>query len=416
MEGDVLITEGRIAALGPNLTVPPATRLLDASGLFVLPGLVQGHVHLGHRLFRGWIPPEPEPWRAPHLLALEAGHSEETAYWSTLQGAVECLRSGTTTVAEFGLPVASEGVFRAVLDAGIRATVGMPLRDSVGLGHLPGNRVKEALESALDLFRRWNGAARGRIRVSMNPESMETASPALWEQACAAARASKAPLHTHLSGKPGSTAEIDLLAAAGALEPGLIAAHGVHLDGAILDRLGAGTIGLIHCPSSEAKCGFGAADLSRWRGKAVVRLGLGCDGIAGLTGLDLWEELRTAMVLQESAHGPGGWSAREALEAATLGGAGALGLAEELGSLEPGKSGDLVVLDLSGSGGYGLLEDSVYAQVVTGAGRDSVRWVVVDGEVVVEKGFLPHLDPDALLRKPAEAAALLRRALPRTAP
>jgi cytosine/adenosine deaminase-related metal-dependent hydrolase len=90
-----------------------------------------------------------------------------------------------------------------------------------------------------------------------------------------------------------------------------------------------------------------------------------------------------------------------------------LGLAEELGSLEPGKAGDLVVLALPGPDHGSLADDSLYARVVAGAGRDSVRWVVVDGEVVVEKGFLPHLDPEALRRKSEEAAVLLGRGRPR---
>jgi 5-methylthioadenosine/S-adenosylhomocysteine deaminase len=138
----------------------------------------------------------------------------------------------------------------------------------------------------------------------------------------------------------------------------------------------------------------------------------GATALGGITGFDFREELRTTMVLQDSAHGAGRWSAQETLEAATLGGAGALGLAEEVGSLEPGKAGDLVVLDLPGPDHGYSGNDSLYARVVAGAGRDSVRWVVVDGEVVVERGFLPHLDLVALRRKSAESAVLLRRGGP----
>jgi 5-methylthioadenosine/S-adenosylhomocysteine deaminase len=421
VEEDVLITDGRIAAIGRNLETPPATRLLDARGLHVLPGLIQGHVHLGQSLFRGLAEDRTLlSWLRDRIWPLEAAHTEESAYWSAMLGAADCLLSGTTTVQEIGLVRGMNGVFRAVLDSGLRAVAGKCLMDT-GAG-VPARLAEDAargLAEAEELHRRWHGEGRGRIRGAVCPRFILSCSPRLWDGAVGMARSLGAPVHTHLLESREEEASVrealgrsqmEFLDELGVLDADLRVAHAVWLGERELDVLGDRRLGIVHCPSANLKLGSGIADLVFLRSRANLTVGIGTDGAPCNNDMDVLEEMRLAALLAGFKRGPGAFRAEEALELATVEGARAIGLGDELGSLEPGKAGDLVVLDLDRPQTFGPERVSVYDRVIYAAGRDAVRWVVVDGEVRVDAGHLPHLDPEALRRRPKEEIrALLAR-------
>ena len=419
---DVLITDGRIAAMGPRLEVPPATRVLDATGLHVFPGFIQGHVHLGQALFRGLAENrELLSWLRDRIWPLEAAHTEESAYWSAMLGAADCLLSGTTTVQEFGLVRGMEGVFRAIRDSGLRAVAGKCLMDS-GDGVPPTllEDPKASLEEAEALFRRWDGAEEGRIRGEINPRFLLSCSRELWEGTAALAGRLGAPVHTHLleSRREEEAArerlgmgQVEFLDRTGILDTDFRVAHGVWLTDWHLEILAGRRMTVVHCPSANLKLGSGIADLPFLRSQENLAVGIGSDGAPCNNDMDVLEEMRLAALLQQWKNGPGSFTARETLELATIEGARALGLESEIGSLEPGKRADLVVLDLGRPATFGAEAVSVYDRVVYAAGRDAVRWVVVDGEILVENGGFPHLDEEALRKRPTEEVRdLLARA------
>ncbi len=413
VDGDVLVTDGRIAAVGPDLVPPPATRVLEARGLHVLPGLIQGHVHLGQALFRGLAEDrELLSWLRDRIWPLEAGHTEESAYWSAMLGAADCLLSGTTTVQDIGIVRGMEGVFRAVRDSGLRAVAGKCLMDA-GEGVPPAllEDTGSALEEAEALHAKWHGAAGGRITGALCPRFVLSCSRALWEGTVERARRLGAPVHTHLLESRREEAEVravlgtgqmEFLDAAGVLDTDLRVAHAVWLAEPHLEILAGRRLGIAHCPTSNLKLGSGIADLPFLRGRENLAVGIGADGAPCNNDMDLLEEVRLAALLQGVKHGPGAFRAEEALELATIEGARALGREDDLGSLEPGKAGDLVVLDLARPATFGPERVSVYDRVVFAAARDAVRWTVVDGEVLVENGRLPLLDEEALARRPGE--------------
>ncbi len=421
LRGDVLVTDGRIAAVGPDLAVPPATRSLDAGGLHVLPGFVQGHVHLGQSLFRGLAEDrELLSWLRDRVWPLEASHTAESAYWSGMLGAADCLLSGTTTVQEIGLVRGMEGIFRAVRDSGLRAVAGKCLMDA-GDGVPPAllEDPAAALEEAEDLFRRWDGEEDGRIRGAVCPRFILSCSPLLWEKTGEMSERLGAPIHTHLLESEAEEravraalgrGQMEFLNEVGILGRDLRVAHAVWLGEPQLEVLGGRPLRIAHCPSSNLKLGSGIADLRRLRDAENLAVGIGADGAPCNNDLDVLEEMRLAALLQQLKQGPGRFRALEAVEMATVDGARAVGLGPELGSLEPGKAGDLAILDLERPQSFGPEAVSVYDRIVYGAGRDAVRWVVVDGEVVVEKGTLPHLDLGHIMtRAGEEVRALLAR-------
>jgi cytosine/adenosine deaminase-related metal-dependent hydrolase len=421
-EADVLVTDGRIVHVGKGFDVPPATRLLDAQGLVVLPGFVQGHVHLGQSLFKGMAEGlHLLPWLRERIWPLEAAHTDESAYRGAMLGAADCLLSGTTTVCDIGLVRGMEGVFRGIRDAGLRAVAGKCLMDG-GEG-APAALVEEAgaaLGEARDFLERWAGEARGRIRGAVCPRFILSCSPGLWEGAVSLSRETGALLHTHLLESEAEEASVvetlgagqmETLDALGFFDAAPCIAHGVLLDDRRLEILGGRALGVVHCPSANAKLGSGIADLPRLRSHPSVSLGIGCDGPPCNNDLDVLEEMRLAALLQGLRGGPGAVSAHDILEAATIGGARALGLGDVAGSLEPGKAGDLVVLDLERPATFGADGVSLYDRILYAAARDAVVWVVVDGEILVERGTFPHLDAEEIrIRADEEARNLVSRA------
>src|SRR5690606_41146385 len=140
-------------------------------------------------------------------------------------------------------------------------------------------------------------------------------------------------------------------------------------------------------------------------------LGIGCDGAACNNDLDVLQEMRLCALLQQYRQGPGKFSARDAVELATIEGARALGMDARIGSLEPGKAADLCIWDLARPGSFGAPDVDPYTRLVYGAARDALTTVVVAGEVVVDGGKLVTIDDEALPRRPREEITrLLARA------
>jgi cytosine/adenosine deaminase-related metal-dependent hydrolase len=278
----------------------------------------------------------------------------------------------------------------------------------------------QGLAEARDQHARWHGAAGGRIETELCPRFILSCSRALWEGTTALAHELQLPIHTHLLEHPCEEHEVrDVLGVGemeffdelGVLDCDLRIAHGVQFTERHGEILAGRSLGIVHCPSSNLKLGSGIAHLGVLAAIPGVRLGLGCDGAPCNNDMDVLEEIRLAALLQGVRQGPGRMSARAALELATIEGARALGLQDRIGSLEVGKAGDLVVLDLERPATFGPEGVEVYDRIVYAAARDAVQHVVVDGKLLVDRGRLVQFDEEALRRRPAEAIRdLLRRA------
>ena len=423
LSGDLLIEDGRIVALGTALD--PASvagaRVIDAAGKAVLPGFVQGHVHLGQALLRGLAEGrELLDWLRERIWPLEAAHDHESAYWSGMLGAADCLLSGTTTIQEIGLVTHMEAIFEAIRDSGLRAVAGKCLMDT-GLG-VPEALLEDpdaALAESAELHARWHGAEQGRIHVELCPRFILSCSQTLWEGTAELAARLGIPVHTHLLEHPREEDEVvavlgrgqmEFLDETGILDTDLRIAHGVQFGPKHAEILAGRSLRIAHCPSANLKLGSGIADLAFLRSTPGVSVGIGTDGAPCNNDMDILEEIRLAALLQSLRQGPGRFSGRDALSLATIDGARALGLEHEIGSLELGKAGDLVVLDLERPATFGPVGVDIHDRIVFAAARDAVCWVVVGGRVLVDHGRLPGFDEEALAKRPAEAiAAVLER-------
>lgn len=419
-EADLLAMDGRIRAVSPALEPPPGARVLDAAGCWVLPGLIQGHVHLGQTLFRGLAERRRLlPWLAERIWPLEAGHDDESAYWSTMLGAAECLLSGTTTVQDIGIGPGARGLMEGLRDSGLRAVAGKCLMDG-GEG-LPA-RLAEATEATLaeteTIGDEYHGAGGGRLSYVLNPRFVLSGSDALWRGVRELAERRGWPIHTHALEQREEVAAVRALKAGrdeveyfddeGILDRDLRIAHGVQLTGDHLRRVRGRRFSVVHCPGSNLKLGSGIADVVAIRG-AGVPVGIGADGAPCGNDLDPWFQLRLAALLQHLHNGPESFSGLDALRLATSEGAEAIGLGAVAGSLEPGKGADLVVLSRDRPESWAPRADP-HDRLAYSSSRADVRHVVVAGEVLVEDGRLTRLDLDQIRRR-ADAAleAVLER-------
>ncbi len=424
---DLLLTDGRIAALGRGLAVPAGARVLELAGHLILPGLVQGHLHLGQTLFRGLAENRALlPWLRERIWPLEAAHDDETAYASGRLGAAECLLGGTTAIQEIGIGPGIEGLLAAIAESGLRATAGKCLMDA-GEG-LPARLCEPAAASlahAVELGERFEREGGGRLRAVLNPRFALSCSDGLWREVVAVSAERGWPVHTHaLEQRAEGRAvrrekqgrdEIEYFSDLGLLERDLRIAHGVWLRPRHFERLAGRRFGVVHCPGSNLKLGSGVAPVVALR-RAGIPVGIGADGAACNNRLDGWSELRLAAQLASVRSGPGSLSGLEALRLATSEGAAVLGLAGEIGSLEVGKRADVTVLRTDLPELAGAADVDPHDRVAFGASAAAVRHVTVDGELLVEDGQLVRWDLRELLEtaRTATSSLLARAAIVRS--
>ena len=417
---DLLVSGGRIAAIGSGIDAPPGARVVDADGCAVLPGLVQGHLHLGQTLFRGLAEERRLlAWLRERIWPLEAAHDAESARASALLGAAECLLGGTTTIQEIGLGPEAAALLDGIAASGLRAFAGKCLMD-VGDG-LPA-RLAEPTDACLreseELGERFERAAPGRLRYVLNPRFALSCSEPLLRGVAQLSERRGWPIHTHALEQRDETAavrratggrdEIELFRDLGLLDRDLRVAHGVWIERRHWRELARRRFSVVHCPSSNLKLGSGIARIAGLR-RAGIPVGLGADGAPCNNRLDAWTELRLAAQLQAVREGPGALRGLEALRLATSEGARALGLDGEVGSLEVGKAADLVVLGLERPELVVAPGVDPHDRIAFGASPAAVRHVAVAGELLVEDGRLTRLDLGAILEEGARAAARVAR-------
>ncbi|MBI4603211.1 MAG: amidohydrolase family protein [Planctomycetes bacterium] len=437
-DGAVLVRGDRIAAVGRGRDIggrpeegrgPRSLSRLDLGDAALLPGLVNAHTHLELTILRGRCEEvEFFPWirrvTEARFRKLEAADLVSSARW----GALEAVRGGVTTVADTG---DAHVVLQALADSGLR---GIAYQEVFGPDERECHERLKALETALDAAR---GLATPRARVGISPHAPYTVSAALFREAARLALERRLPMAIHAA---ESRAERDLLregagpfaaflagrgisvqargvstlrhlADNGVLEARPLLIHAVHTGVEDWDLIRDSGCSVAHCPKSNAKLCHGIAPVLEWLARGL-KVGLGTDGPAGNNGCDLLEEARFGALLQRARPGASvedirRLDARAVVRLLTLGGAEALGLDAEVGSLEPGKLADLTAVRLAGPqlepGG-----DPETTIVFAASARDVVL-TVVGGRVLFHDGRVATIDEDAARAALQRAAVKLGR-------
>jgi 5-methylthioadenosine/S-adenosylhomocysteine deaminase len=272
-------------------------------------------------------------------------------------------------------------------------------------------QTAKSIDESIAIARRWHGRANGRLRAAFAPRFAISCSRELLEAVGKLAIEHRLVIHTHASENLDEIAliklrtgrkNIDYLAETGLASKHLCLAHCVWVDEDEQALIAERDVKVLHCPGSNLKLGSGLAPVVEMRAKGIS-VSLGADGAACNNHLDMFEEMRLAAVLQSVRHTPGALTARDVLTMATREGARALGLQDEIGSIEAGKRADLILVDAQGPDPYSTI---VYAS----RGTD-VRTTIVDGEVLIDEFQPTRWDlKEIAATARAEATALASRA------
>jgi len=408
----VAIRDGRIIDCLPTAQAEQqyqADRHQQLATHALIPGLVNAHTHNAMSLMRGLADDLPlMTWLQDHIWPAEGKHvSADFVHDGAELAMAEMLRGGTTCFSDmYFFP---EVTGRLADRVGMRAVLGMIVID------MPtpyGSGPEDYLDKGLALHDAWRNHP--HINTVFAPHAPYTVSPQWLERIRVLADQLDTRIHMHVHETAGEVMEsiattgqrpLERLDRLGLLNPSLIAVHMTQLNSDELDRIAETGVHVVHCPESNLKLASGFCPVHEMQRRGI-NVAIGTDGAASNNDLDLLGEVRTAALLAKAASGnAAALPAHRALRMATLDGARALGLEEEIGSLTPGKYADLCAIDLSG-----LESEPLYnpvSQLVYTSQRDKVSHVWVAGRLLLNERRLTTLDEaDILVRTRAWQARI----------
>ena len=413
--GAVSVRDGRIVSVGDEPSSPHDT-VIDAEGAYLLPGFIQTHVHLCQTLFRGYADDMPLlEWLRTRIWPMEAAHTPSTLRASARLASAELLLSGTTTALTMETVHDTDIVFETLDEMGLRAVVGKCMMDADR--QVPARlleKTRDSIDESIALGRRWDGKGGGRLRAAFAPRFAVSCSRELLEAVAALATRDRVIVHTHASENrdevevvrqlSGGLTNLEYLAAVGLATPHLCTAHCVWVSEAERALLAERDVKVMHCPSSNLKLGSGLAPIAEMRAQGIS-VSLGADGAACNNRLDMFEEMRLAATIQAVRRHPGALTARDAVWMATREGARALAMEAEIGSIEPGKRADLILINRDRV--HQAPDPDPWSTLVYASRGTDVRMTMVDGQVLVRDYSLSNQDAQAITAEARQAAVTL---------
>ncbi|KAA3619880.1 MAG: 5'-deoxyadenosine deaminase [Calditrichaeota bacterium] len=404
LRADILIEDGIIVKIG---TIPgnPNYTTIDCSRLIILPGLIQTHTHLCQTLFRGQADDlQLLPWLKEKIWPLESGHDAATMRISARLGIAEMVKSGTTTIQDMGATRFYDEVFDEARMSGIRLCGGkcmMDLKESVPQFLL--EDTKSSLRETERLIATWHGSEKNRLRYSVAPRFAVSCTPELIRESAALARQMDCSLHTHASENRDEIALIEartklsnihFLQKHGFTGDDVTLAHCVWLQENEMEVLEQTKTSVAHCPASNLKLASGFApivDLLRHD----ICVSLGTDGAPCNNNHDMFFEMRLAALIHKPRYGADAITAHDVVKMATIEGARALNLHDEIGSIEVNKKADII--GISDTAIHSTPSNDVYSKIVYSMSGHDVDFNMVDGTFLMQNRELQTMDEAEIL-------------------
>ncbi|MFX1368493.1 MAG: amidohydrolase family protein [Promethearchaeota archaeon] len=428
--GSIFIEDGKVKEVGKTgeLQNPKADRIIDAKGMIVMPGLIDTHVHLSQALIRGCADDVSlVDWLKRYVWVLQGNFEGEDGRVSAELCMAEMIRTGTTSYIDCMIHTryGFDNIAKSVEEVGMRAALSKIIMDSTGYADSPDimypGMVEERDACLLEtdqMHKKWHGKADGRIEVWYGLRSLGAVTPDLFQEVVRLAREKKTRMTMHLGEVVNDVRYVrhnfnqsltEFAEAMGLLTPDMVFAHGIHFDDKDLERLARYKANVSHCPSSNMKLASGFARVPEML-KMGVPVSLGCDGGPSNNTYDMVREMRLAALIHKAkADDPLVVPAETVIEMATLGGAVAMGIDDKVGSLEPGKMADIILInmrDLSFTPNSNPVSNLVYA----GSGY-AVDTVMVNGRLLMQNKKLLTLEEDQVMERAVNHShALLERA------
>jgi 5-methylthioadenosine/S-adenosylhomocysteine deaminase len=406
-DGAVAIRNDEILAVGKREELTArydATRTIDAHGRIVMPGLINSHAHAAMSLFRGIADDlSLDDWLHKFIFPAEARNvTPDFVAWGTRLGILEMLRGGITEYAD--MYYFEDEVARVTKEAGMRGVLGETIIDFPA----PDNKTTDAAFAYTQKYLdHWKNDP--LIKAAVAPHSIYTCSEKTLQDSAALARKNSSPILIHIAEAPfelelsrakhGLT-PVAYLGKIGVLGPDVLGAHCIWVNAADIATLAHYGVGCSHNPSSNMKTAAGVMPVLEMR-EAGIAVGLATDGAASDNDQDLFEEMDLATKLQKiSRMDPRALPAEQVVEMATIEGARAIHLEKQIGSLEPGKKADLIIVDVNAPHATPMY--SVYSEIVFALKANDVRTVVIAGRVIMEEQKMLTLNEEEILKKANE--------------
>lgn len=409
-DGAVAIQDTGIVAVGPSAEIESvfdAATVIDARDKLVMPGLINAHTHSPAVIFRGLTEDmRLEPWLQKSWRFESKFVNAENVRTGARLAQAEMIRSGTTAALDmYWFP---EVMARVAQQTGFRLMTG-PVW--LNLPNAPdGVPMEQRTARGREFLQEFRGDP--LLTCVVQPHSTYTVSKELLQEAWALANEFGVWFNTHCS---ETTAEVEMvkhnagatppryLDSLGILSDHTILAHCIHLPPDEIDLFAARGVTVAHCPISNLKLAAGIAPIVPLQ-RAGVPVTLGTDSAQSSNDLNLWNDLRLAPILQKTVHGdPTRMPAPDMVKMVTCDAARHLGLGANIGSLEPGKRADIILLDLDMLHAQPLYD--IYAQIVYALGRDNVSTALINGKIVLRDRVLQTINESEMMGQVRELAA-----------
>ena len=396
--------------------------VFSVSGLTVLPGFVQTHIHLCQTLFRGLADDlELLDWLQLKIFPFENAHDKNSLRISARLGINELIAGGTTTILDMGTLNHQEVIFEELISSGMCAIAGKCMMDINDLFPEFKGSTKAEIEESYKLAKEFHNHTNGKIKYGFAPRFVLSSSEKLLRETGELVGDFEGSIyHTHSSENKDEISEvrkrfnkenIDYFNSLGVLGDHSVLAHCIHVSDNEIETLKNKDVRVSHCPSSNLKLGSGIANIPRFI-KEGISVSLGADGAPCNNNLSIFEEMRLASLIQKPIHGASVMEAESILRMATIEGAKALHLQDDIGSIEPGKKADLVFMDLNDPElPVSISKEQVYSNIVYSASKKNIHSVMIDGDLVFSKGkSLKYNQGELLSVAKTELNKLLKRA------
>jgi 5-methylthioadenosine/S-adenosylhomocysteine deaminase len=407
--GFVAIKDDRIISLGPMENLSPldiSKKTINAQGGIVMPGLINAHTHAAMTCFRGMADDLPlMTWLNDHVFPAEARLNHDMVFSGALLACTEMIFSGTTCFSDMYL--FEDAVAMAAKHSGIRAVVGEVLYDFPSPNYGP---IEKGFEYTQRLIEKWKDDT--LVTIAVEPHSPYLCSPELLIKASKIALDNRTPLIMHVSETESEVKQIKErygktpvkhLADLGVLTPNLVACHCVILKDEDINLLRQYDVKVAHNPESNMKLASGIAPIPELLKKGIC-VSIGTDGCASNNNLDMFLEMDTAAKLHKVSTGdPTVMDAKTVLKMCTIDSARALGLSESIGSLEPGKKADLIIIDTNKPHLTPMYHPE--SHLVYAAKGSDVDSVIINGKIVMEDRELKFMDIETIMDNVRNIAA-----------
>ncbi|MGI9623599.1 MAG: amidohydrolase family protein [Acidimicrobiales bacterium] len=419
-DGAILVSGNRVADIGKTTDLTeqyPSESVVDLHGNITLPGLFDTHVHTAQCMLRGISeatpPPDFHSWLFGRIFTLQGAYTYEDALASASLCVLEMLKSGTTSFVEcllakhYGL----DGIAEMCIESGIRAALGNLVmdvapktRDELGWPIEMWQTRESGIELTIEGNQKWTDPD-GRLQIWFGCRSVEVGNNlSLFEEVSQLSREHDIGITIHLAELPhdndyarslGHRSHIELANHLGLLGPRTVLAHCTVADDEDIQLLADTGTSVAHCPANNSSSGWGPTRVADMLA-AGVNVTLGCDGAPSNANMDVLREMRIATHVARMHENTRLAITPEAvLEMATRNGARALGMGDDLGSLEPGKKADFIVVNVDAPHMQPIWSPA--ATVVFAAQGSDVDTVVIDGRVIVAGGEALTMDEEAIV-------------------